>query len=630
MAKFTDIRYNQLSTQINDWLKRTYNKAGNVFTPSSPFGQLLEVFKGLFSLNNLNIKNITDMHDVYSASTSNKRVIRYQARVGQYDPQRSHGASGSILIKPKTGSDLSIIGGNKVIIQNKMRIKNSINSLTYVTKLNTDLVEYSITADGFIINIIQGKPAQQVFTGTGNANQSFSIQSSGNEEVDQHEYSIYVNDELWLVKGGFNDLLPNEKACWTRTGIDSAMDIFFGNGQNGMIPEIGSNITVNYLLTDGLEGNIPNPQVNEFKFIDEITDANGEGVDFDVLFDIYTASVINYGADGESVEFTRSMLPYVNTNNVLLLPKHFEFYVKRLGVYSMVDVYMNNGFSPTIINDIKKIGIDANNILTDVLNKREKDISLISVVRNYTDQLNDINKSLSSLNGISTMNIMAIPNILNYYGPNVNPDYFNIPIDYFILDTEEADKLKTEIITNGNPGLNLDINIVQPELKKFVSNIIVKLFNDADEQTVRSEMRRLLSDYMLNLKRRDAIPPSDFIAILEKIDGVDSANISFISKDAEDYHIQYNQLYNAFLLKNVRVPNNDEITINNKPYDPYYTGNIDNILGDITFEKGQLPLMRGGWSDRNGILYTDNAEGKGYCSVNIVVMPKRSTRLTNH
>ena len=630
MTKFTEIKYVALSQQINEWLKRTYNKAGNVFTPASPFGQLLEAFKGLFALNNVNIKNITDMHDVYSAAAANKRVVRSLARVGQYDPQRAHGATGSILIKPKAGADITRIGGNKVVIRNYMRIKNTVNALTYVVKLNTDSAEYAVTSNGFAINVIQGKPFEQSFTGTGTENQSYSVQSVGQQDVDQHEYSIYVDDKPWQTKGGFNDLLPNEEACWTRTGIDGAMDVYFGNGQNGMMPSLGSKITVKYLLTDGTEGNIPNPQVNEFKFIDEITDAYGEGVDFDELFDIFTLSTINYGADGESPEFTRSMLPYVNTNNVLLLPKHFEFFVKRLGVYSIVDVYTTSGFDPAIISEMRGIITSANDTIAGIADKRSTDISLLSVLRNYNDQLATINKSLSSLNGVSTMNIMAVPNVLNYYGPNTNPDYFTIPIDYFLLDADEADRLKDEIIKNGNPGLNLDINIVQPTVKSFVCTCVVKLFKDADEQTVKSEMRRLFGEYMLGLKRRDAIPPSDLIAIMEGIDGIDSADISFISKTAEDYHIRYNQLYDAFVKNNGRVPLDSEITIDGKPYDRYYMGDIDQLLGDFTFEKGQLPMMRGGWSDRNGVYYADNADGKGYCSLNILVMPKKSTRLTNH
>jgi hypothetical protein len=45
---------------------------------------------------------------------------------------------------------------------------------------------------------------------------------------------------------------------------------------------------------------------------------------------------------------------------------------------------------------------------------------------------------------------------------------------------------------------------------------------------------------------------------------------------------------------------------------------IDSTLGDIIFEAEELPIIRGGWYDRNGIYYTDSVDGIGMKSVNII------------
>ena len=56
--------------------------------------------------------------------------------------------------------------------------------------------------------------------------------------------------------------------------------------------------------------------------------------------------------------------------------------------------------------------------------------------------------------------------------------------------------------------------------------------------------------------------------------------------------------------------------------DPTYNPNValglDPIMGDIIFEPSELPIIRGGWYDRNNFFYSDDIKEMGLKSVNII------------
>jgi hypothetical protein len=55
----------------------------------------------------------------------------------------------------------------------------------------------------------------------------------------------------------------------------------------------------------------------------------------------------------------------------------------------------------------------------------------------------------------------------------------------------------------------------------------------------------------------------------------------------------------------------------NSDYIPNKTLGLDPVLGDILFEPDEIPILRGGWLDRDGNLYNDDIDDKGLKPVNI-------------
>ena len=105
---------------------------------------------------------------------------------------------------------------------------------------------------------------------------------------------------------------------------------------------------------------------------------------------------------------------------------------------------------------------------------------------------------------------------------------------------------------------------------------------------------------MLNLKRRDRIPKSDIIAIVESITGVDSVNFFFISEKNEK---NFNTVRN---LKNVSEDEKARQL------------GIDSF-GDIVISRNELVIMRGGFRDRYGTYYEEGISQTLPCSLNVTI-----------
>ena len=118
---------------------------------------------------------------------------------------------------------------------------------------------------------------------------------------------------------------------------------------------------------------------------------------------------------------------------------------------------------------------------------------------------------------------------------------------------------------------------------------------------LKTEVVSRLNEYLLSFVRRDRIPQSDIVAILEDVNGIDSVNVRFVSEENE-------KVKREWLETLTTAPNTPE---------PIDIG-LDS-QGDIIIGKGELPLVRGGWYDRYGNYYNDTVDFAVPCSVNIEI-----------
>ena len=87
---------------------------------------------------------------------------------------------------------------------------------------------------------------------------------------------------------------------------------------------------------------------------------------------------------------------------------------------------------------------------------------------------------------------------------------------------------------SGRQVVTAEVRINDPLIKKYALNIILRYVAGFDKDAIRTDIREQLNNYFLSINRRDRIPRSDIISMVENVDGVDSVNVYFISQENEE------------------------------------------------------------------------------------------------
>lgn len=559
--KFVEITYQNIKNSVEYYLRSEHNKGNLLFSPASPYGQILSVLENLHQMSFLYLKNSIMQFDIGDPTQNNERVVKNAALLAGHVPGRAISATGTLKFTLKTNIDLDKeVPGGRITFTNKVKIKNNTNGLDYSFNLGVETQTHKITPNyQFYVPIIQGKWSGASRTGTGLPLQTYSVQSQGNSDVENFNIEILVNGEYWSLKKHIYEMLPDEKACVARTGFNGGLDIIFGNGGFGAIPEVSAIISIFHIQSDGSEGNIYRRTRDDWKIIDDVLDGNGDTIDLTKVFTIDIFTDINFGADKEDINFTKSILPISSNNFVLGLPQQYAYEIKKLGVFSHVNAYEKTG----------------------------------------------------------TIFIVATPNIKLF--KNTDSNYFTIDLRAFSLDDYEKSKIDKYLRTGGNLQLTRKYRVVSPVLSFYVMNVFVITYSDASDDSVNAQILDKISDYFLNLARIDRIPKLDIIRTLSTLTDVHSIDIQFIAKKNEDYHKKAKQeAENKMNQYNTSFQTNISVTDIVPDYIPTETKGIDPFMGDILFEPNEIPIIRGGWYDRNGIYYSDDIDGSGLKSVNII------------
>lgn len=531
------ISFEQLYIDVRDYLTSQFQQAGEVFSPASAYGQLLTVILDLGKLIMYYIEDSVTELNIYTASRDVS--IKSLSRIAGHNPSRAISATGTLILS-YSGQQIDMYG-NTVIIPNYTKLKNSLSGLPYLIALNTEETRLELTGKKQVeVKIMQGEVESQQVTGNGREVQSYTISPKRGYQIDNNFINVYVNNEKWKVYDSLYDIPYQAKGVLVKTGISSGIDIYFGNKYFGAIPSLGSTIRIEYITNAGNAGNIFDDENPVFQFIDDGYDMSGSTVDLNKALNTRVGLPINFGADSEPVYLTRVLAPKTSRSYVLANADNYTYFMERFNMFSVVDAF--NTFDDNNLND--------DNIV-------------------YLFLIPDVNKRKAS-----------------------NADYFNTPLNLFTLTEEEKTKIYSLIEQSGQKILNTILKIVDPIVKKYVLNIQIGAFNGYSKDVIRQQIVSKCSDYFLNNRRRDKIPKSDLVSIIEGIEGVDSVNVWFVSQENETFKA-------------------DPANAQSNPI------GLDEY-GDVVIGRGELALIRGGWNDRAGFHYYDSTDASKPGSINVV------------
>ena len=532
---------NRLSVYVEDILSQTINfltskfsQSRVVFTSASPFGQILLVIENLTqlvfyyiedSITEQNINEATRLTSVYSLAT-----------LAGHNPSRAVSSIGEIALA--TNENALTAPYEYAIIPNLTRVRCLNNGLTYILDLAQEEVKFSFsgTDNGVKLQIRQGIIETQRVIAKGIPTDSFSIGNPQNFYVDNFFVNVYVNGEKWTKYDSILDMPRGEKAFLVKTGITTGIDLYFGNGNYGRIPIRGANVDVEYLVTEGENGNIRTNDQSalRFEFIDTGFSILGEEINLNDYVKIEVTHPPFFGSNPEDSNLTRLIAPRTSKSFALVNVDHYEILLRKLKLFSVINVFL------------------------DPNDNRVLDLFLIP----------DIRKTFST-----------------------GQDYFNADINRFLMTDFQKNELLKYIEKSGSKLISTDIKIIDPIPSNYVINVTIIVFDDVAIEIIKRDILNGLGEFFIQNTRRNRIPKSDLIKVIEGVNGVDSVSVYLVSKKNE--------------IQKVQRPSSPDIGLDE--------------FNDIICEDTELPLIRGGFTDRYGNVYSEGISEESLGAVNIQI-----------
>jgi len=530
------VQTDDLFDQIRTYLINTFSQSGSVFNFSSAYGQILYALSAIADMILYYIEDSITELNIYSASRT--ASIQGLARLAGHSITRSVGASGEIqinLLSNPTG-----VNGTQIIIPKYSRVRCNTNNLTYLLDIPQDEIRINFgSTTPVYARVVQGDIQTQIYTSDGSFLQSYTIQERSFNFIDNFFVNVYVNGQLWDNYDSLWDIPMNGKGYVSKTGISGGLDIYFGNGPFGQVPAQGAEIRIEYLRTSGSNGNVAQNEQVYFTWVDSGYSTYGETIDLNAITNTTMSQLITFGTDSEDINLTRLIAPKTSRSYVLANTDNYKIFLQKFNYFAVIDAY-------TLDNTGQYI--DDTNII-------------------YLFLIPDITKRL-----------------------NGGQNYFTVPESQFTLSDQEFAAVQSLLQDSGSQIVSTVVKIVEPNLLYYVMNVNLVTFDGYDTATISSLIVDAVSNYFLTSARRDRIPKSDLIGVIENVEGVDSVNVSFISQANEQAIINGTQGGKLIGLDS---------------------------FGDIVISKEDLPLIRGGWTDSNGIYYMDGISSSVPCSLNI-------------
>lgn len=615
--KLNRIKFNELYADALAYIQASYKAVGQAFNTASPFGQLLQVVLNLGRMIFYYIEDSITGLNIRTAYRADQ--IKGLARLTGHDAARTIAARGAVKITYIDNGD-GLNAGKVCYIPNKIKVVNRLNNYTYTLLLGADNAKISMQSGNYIeASVIQGEIKMQSATGTGMPLQSYNFAERNFAEVDQYYVNVYVNGELWEIVGGLQDLGYMQKGCIVKTGINSGVDIYFGNGQMGAIPVEGASITVEYVVADGNHANIIKDYINSadyWQFQDHGYLADGTMVDLNQNFQVTCLTDIIFGTTAEDTALTQAIAPHVSRSFVLANEANYKYFFQKMNMFSDIEIikgsYSISGSSMAqLAYDQAQSNYDealeSYKLVADKYDANSSEVQQASKVLTNANTVLQFAASNLANNSYrdNTIYIFLVPDINKRISSSSN--YFNCDETLFYLSEDEQANILNLINASGQRIITMENRIIQPKVARFALNVQAKIWETANEDQVYATALQEVSNYLLSINRKDMIPISDMIALFENIDGIDSVNAQFVpSRDNQE-------VYGA---NNYGVDSYGDIIL--------YRTIIDNN-GQVQKIRDIMPLVRGGFVSVDGISYSSEQSASELSAFNLTFAKEKSS-----
>jgi len=330
-TKFTNLDFDQIKESIKDYLRANSNFTGFDFEGSN-FSVLIDTLAYNTYITAFNSNMIVNESFLDSA-TLRENVVSLARNIG-YVPRSRNSAkstiSFSVTVEGTTTQQLSLQKGLVCtgIVENTSYLFSIVEDITVQTEdisfVNAEGNNVNaVRADFNNIEVLQGTFLTKQFVYDGSLDQRFILDNSF---IDTSSIRVYIDEvEYELVDNIVN--VTGESTIFLIQEIqDEKYELLFGDGLIGKKLQNGDVITVNYLVTDGEEGN----GAAFFSFSGRIIDSNGNPV-LPEPFNLTTVSSSQNGSSVEKIDSIKYFAPKIySAQNRAVTGQDYEAIIKEI------------------------------------------------------------------------------------------------------------------------------------------------------------------------------------------------------------------------------------------------------------------------------------------------------------
>ncbi len=292
------------------------------------------------------------------------------------------------------------------------------NNKVYTT---VETVKINNNESEVVCKVKQGRFKSEVYKSSGEIDIIFRIYT----RADKKNIKVYVNNEEWKMVDSLLFSKNNDKHFSVKIFYDNFI-VIFGNGINGVVPSLGSEIRIVYLETDGADGNVKKAGVIDNIisniYYDNLLNDDGSKKEAEVF--VRNDSYILGGQDREDLISIRNNIKrYFSYISYLWTKEDYENYLKTneyimdvkiyngWELYDSVDKYMIV-YCYVVLNNQQKLNDYIKRELNEFLNNERKmfnlqfefkDVEYIDVICNVYCKLKNKNYTLYELDSVKNM-----------------------------------------------------------------------------------------------------------------------------------------------------------------------------------------------------------------------------------
>ena len=309
VTKFTNLDFDQIKTQIKDYLRANSN-----FTDFDFEGSNLSVIIDALAYNTYISSfnsNLVVNESFLDSATLRENVVSLARNIG-YVPRSKSAARASISFNVTANSTSSSITLQPGLVcvgrSNDSDIVFSVSeSIVANTTVNSGIATASFGSATSPIEVLEGTFLTSQFIVDGSLEQRFVLD---NANIDSSSIVAYVGSTGVLGKqykmiDNIVGISSISDTYLIQEVQDERYELLFGDGIFGRKPENGAVITVQYIVTSGSEGNGP----SNFNFAGNFLGDNGQVIAPSTIPTINTISAASNGGDIESVDSIKYFAP---------------------------------------------------------------------------------------------------------------------------------------------------------------------------------------------------------------------------------------------------------------------------------------------------------------------------------